>query len=238
MNIDQVWQNGKWTQEAKHLLAGLAKFPKDSKIILILRHSHREDSDDPWKLSELRLTPLGNAIARKFGEKLPKERPVRLFYSFLDRCKETAQGVLDGFENVFGNGTLMHSLDALVDFGMEAETFFEEITKYSFTEFFHRWIAGLYPPKIITPLNEYCQNSARIIWKEIDSAPDKGIDIHISHDLIILSFRLGWFGLYPNNYWPSFLGGFAFIICKNQILLLDYDGLKSLEIPFWWKLRI
>lgn len=235
MNINWIWQNVNWTQEARNLLNGLAKFPKDSKIILILRHSHREDSDDPWKVSELKLTPLGYNIAKKFGENLPKERTIRLFYSFLERCRETAQGILDGFEKVLGNGILMHNLDALVDIGMKAEIFFEEITKYSFTEFFHRWVSGLYSAEIITPFNEYCQNAASIIWKDLGNTSDKGIDIHISHDLIILSYRLGWFGLRPNNYWPSFLGGFAFTINKNKILLLDYDGLKSIEVPYWWR---
>ena len=209
MNVDQVWKNAKWTQESKHLLTGLVKFPKDSKIILIIRHSHRIDSDDPWKVSELKLTPLGHAIAKKFGENLPKKRFIRLYYSSLDRCKEIGQGILDGFKSVHGSGTLKHSINELVDIGMEAEFFFEEITNHSFTGFFHRWIAGLYPPQIITPLNEYCQNSAHVIWKEIEGAPDNGVDIHISHDLIILSYRLGWFGLHPNNYWPFFLRGFC-----------------------------
>lgn len=235
MNIDEIWDRAEWNQEAKNLLVGLKKFPKNSKIILILRHSRRDDSDDPWKVSELKLTPLGHEIAKKFGEKLPKERTIRLFYSFLDRCKQTAQGILDGFNRILGRAILMQTLDTLVDIGMEAEIFFKEITKYPFTEFIYRWIAGLYSPKIITPFNEYCREAASIIWKGIENAPDKGIDIHISHDLIILCYKLGWFGLPPNDYWPSFLGGFAFTIEKNEILLFDYNGLNHVEVPYWWK---
>lgn len=235
MDIDSIWNKADWNQEAKNLLKALGKFPKDSKIILVLRHSHRDDSDDPWKMSKLKLTPLGHEIARKFGENLPKERTIRLFYSFLDRCKETAQDILEGFSRALGNGNLMYFINALVDFGMEAEIFFEEVTKYSFIEFFYRWIAGLYSPKIITPFSEYCRNSANEIWKYIENAPENGIDIHISHDLIILSYRLGWFGLHPNNYWPSFLGGFAFAFNNSNILLFDNNQFIKIEYPYWWK---
>ena len=238
MDIEQVWEYADWTSEARNLLIGLHKFPKDSKIILILRHSHRESSDDPWKVSEFKLTPVGHEIARRFGEKLPKQRPIRLFYSFLDRCKETAQGILDGFEKKNGIGFLMNSLDVLVDFGMQPDAFFEEMTKLSLSQFLHRWKEGHYSPEIITPFNQYCQNAARIIWQNLKNSPENGIDLHVSHDLIILCYRLGWFGIAPNNYWPSFLGGFAFTINEKKIILLDHDGLKTTKIPSWWKEKI
>ena len=56
----------------------------------------------------------------------------------------------------------------------------------------------------------------------------------MSHDLIILSFRLGWFGLSPVDRWPSFLGGFAFTVNEDNILLFDGDKLFTVEIPYWW----
>ncbi|MFW9780773.1 MAG: histidine phosphatase family protein [Candidatus Heimdallarchaeota archaeon] len=235
MDIEKIWHHDNWTQETKKLLLGLEQFPSDSKVILILRHSHREHSDDPWRVSKLKLTPLGHEIAKKFGENLPLERNIRLFYSFLDRCKETAESILKGFKNKKGIGMLMNTLDVLVDIGMEPDLFFNEITKYPLTKFFYRWIAGLYSSDIIMSFNKFCQQAAYTIWKEIEQAPDKGIDIHVSHDLIILCYKFGWFGLPPNDYWPSFLGGFAFSIIEDNILLYDNNGLNSFEIPYWWK---
>ncbi|MFX1497023.1 MAG: hypothetical protein ACFFBH_05830 [Promethearchaeota archaeon] len=235
MKIEQIWQNDEWTGEARRLISGLTQFPSDSKIIIILRHSHRKHSDDPWRVSKLKLTSLGHEIARIFGENLPLERELRLFYSFLDRCKETAEDILRGFKSKGGIGFLMNNLDVLVDIGMEPDTFFTEITNHSLINFFFRWIAGLYPPEILTPFNIFCQQAAYTIWEKIEHAPNKGIDIHVSHDLIILSYKFGWFGLLPNNYWPSFLGGFAFTFNKETILLLDNNGFTSIEIPYWWK---
>lgn len=136
MKIEQIWQNDEWTGEARRLISGLTQFPSDSKIIIILRHSHRKHSDDPWRVSKLKLTSLGHEIARIFGENLPLERELRLFYSFLDRCKETAEDILRGFKSKGGIGFLMNNLDVLVDIGMEPDTFFTEITNHSLINFF------------------------------------------------------------------------------------------------------
>ena len=79
MDIDKIWKEGDWPTEARQLINGLKKFPEDSKIILILRHSQRDEPKEIEKLLSLRLTPAGHAIAKKFGENLPNNRTIRLF---------------------------------------------------------------------------------------------------------------------------------------------------------------
>ena len=235
MSANNIWDKENWTRQARHLIVHLPKFPKTSQIIIILRHSYRDDSDDMWKLARMKLTDVGHAVARKFGSLLPIERDIQLNYSSIERCKETAEDILIGFRNSGGTGELKHSLKELFDVGMNAELFFDQILKYQYEEFIYRWAGGLYSKEVITPFEIFCRDAADVIWKQAQESPDTSLFINVSHDLITLSFRLGWFGLSPSDYWPSFLGGFAFGISDEEILLLDYDGFKTIEVPFWWR---
>ena len=43
MDTEKIWKEGEWTNEARQILDGLKKFPNNSKVILLLRHSHRNE---------------------------------------------------------------------------------------------------------------------------------------------------------------------------------------------------
>ena len=44
MDTEKIWEEGEWTNEAHQIIDGLRNFPDNSKILLILRHSHRNES--------------------------------------------------------------------------------------------------------------------------------------------------------------------------------------------------
>ncbi|MBY8988712.1 MAG: hypothetical protein KGD61_09680, partial [Candidatus Lokiarchaeota archaeon] len=71
MDIDKIWTEGEWTTQARQIINGLKNFPKDSKIILILRHSQREEPQSYEKIHHLKLTQEGHSIAKEFGKALP-----------------------------------------------------------------------------------------------------------------------------------------------------------------------
>lgn len=237
MDYNSIWKNADWTKEARLLLHGLNHFPKDSKITLIIRHSHRNSIRTLSDMAGIRLTPLGHIIAKIFGSKLPRERSIRLFHSPIQRCRETAEDILEGLNRVSKKGILKDPLDELYDIGVNADFLFNETQKYPEMQFLNRWAADLYKPENVTPFDEYCQNAAKIIWDNNKDIEDANIDIYVSHDLIILTYRLGWFGLSPNWKWPSFLGGFAFIINDSEILLLEDGKIITVENPYWWNAK-
>ena len=235
MDVEKIWENRNYTTQARQMLSAIQNFPKDSKIILVVRHSHVK----PKKLKDLdyKLTSIGREIARIFGEKLPTDRPIRLFHSSVHRCQETAEKILAGFKNVGGRGELMGEFIPLFDIGATPEFMLKEITHYKPFNFFYRWMAGLYPPDKITPLQEYTQNAANLIWNKLDSALENGIDIHISHDLHVLALRFGWFGFPLRNKWMSYIGGIALVFNEDNIIVFNIDTDKSVSIdfPYWWK---
>ena len=236
MDIEKIWNESEWPTEARQIINGLTQFQKDSKIILILRHSQRDEPENLEEMHKLRLTPEGHTIAKKFGEELPSDRPIRLFHSVIWRCQETAEDILSGFETIGGKGKMKGVFAPLYDLQTAPKFFSNVFNNYTGDQFIYRWVAGLYPQDQITSLQQYCQKAAKLIWKEYKKAPDKNIDIHITHDLFIIALKLGWFGIPPRNNWVSFLGGFALVFEKNSMLLLDSDGIVTTEIPYWWEI--
>jgi len=40
---EKIWEQAVWVAQARQLIEGIRKFPEQSKIIMILRHSHRDE---------------------------------------------------------------------------------------------------------------------------------------------------------------------------------------------------
>ena len=87
MDSEKIWKKSDWTDQARQIIEGINLFPDDSKIILVLRHSHRNEIEGLEGAQKLRLTPQGHAIAKIFGENLPNNRPIKLFHSIIWRCE-------------------------------------------------------------------------------------------------------------------------------------------------------
>ncbi|KKN60639.1 hypothetical protein LCGC14_0529890 [marine sediment metagenome] len=235
MDTEKIWKEGEWTNEARQIVAGLKKFPDNSKIILILRHSHRNEPKALEGGQKLRLTPQGHAIAKKFGENLPSSRPIRILHSIIWRCEETAQDIQEGFNNIGGVSELKGVLTSLVDIGItDREFYFKTFNNTPVLDSFYRWVVGYYNPIYWKPFIEYCQSTAHIFLDQVKTSPENGLNIFVTHDFNVLALRFGWFTIKPDK-WVKFLGGFAFTIEEDQILLLDYGELKSVKIPYWLK---
>jgi hypothetical protein len=235
MDTEKIWNEDEWTEDARQIIDGLKEFPDNSKIILILRHSHRNDPPALEGSQKVRLTLQGHAIAKKFGENLPSIRPINLFYSIIWRCEETAINLDEGFKNIGGTSKIMGDLLPLQSVGITDKDFFlNEFNNVPFFDIYYRWVVGFYNPDVWTPFMEYCQSTAHLILDQVKNSPENGLNIFVTHDFNVMALRFGWFGLLPKK-WVKFLGGFAFTIEEDQILLLDYGELKPLPIPHWWK---
>ncbi len=234
MNVEKIWNQAEWVVHARNIIENLDKFPEDSRLILILRHSHRNEPKPLENVNKLRLTPQGHAIAKKFGESLPKNRSIRLFHSIIWRCEETAENIHNGFQNIGGNSELKGVLEPLFDIGIQNRAFREHLNYDHFSKILFRWSAGFYLPEDWTPFTTYCHQAAQLIWNQNNNHSNRHIDIYVTHDWHVMSLRYGWFGLPPDEQWVKFLGGFAFTFEEDQILLLDHRGLKPVGIPHWW----
>ena len=235
MDINKIWKEADWPSEARQIIEGLKKFPDNSKIILLLRHSQRNEPEEFDVNADLNLTPEGRKIANVFGKNLPKDKSIRLFHSKADRCIDTAEEIFKGFKEIGGEAVLKGNLLPLYRIGISMEVFMEENKKYDILEIFNRWSAGLYSPEFWSPLIAYSQEATELMWVDIENAPERSLDIHVTHDLHLLALRFGWFGIPPSKKWINYLGGFAFSFIDDKILLYNDNKLTTVEIPYWWK---
>jgi hypothetical protein len=236
---NKIWEESAWTAQTRWIIEGLSKFPADSKITIVMRHSQRNEpemvNETDLKKANMELTPLGKDMAKLFGEKLPLKEPVRLFHSPRNRCKETAEKIYQGFSEINGKGFIIGECEALLGIGINMQSFLDEYNKYGAQQVILRYLAGIYPPDQWSPALPFYQKGGQQIWSQIENIPEGGINIFISHDFHISIFRFGWFGLPPDERWIDYLGGFAFSIIEDHILLLDYGKLIKLGIPYWWE---
>ncbi|MFW9821779.1 MAG: histidine phosphatase family protein [Candidatus Thorarchaeota archaeon] len=234
-DVNKVWKEELWTEEARNIIKFLENSEFEPKCILILRHSQRFEPsfDDNHQFMEL--TPQGRFIARLFGTKLPKNRIIRLFHSPVNRCKETADQIHAGFKSIGGESIFKGECSAVWGIGIKNDLFMAELKKMSVIEVFFRWASGFYKQKDFPSIISYSQKAADAILTQFTEAPERGIDIYITHDWHLTAIRYVWFGLPPIEKLVGFLGGFAFRFEEEYFVLLDYGEIKRLKPPYWWK---
>lgn len=238
---DKSWEENTWTNQAKILIRGLDEFPPRSKITIILRHSQRYEpklvNESELKDANMELTPLGEEFAIKFGENLPIERPIQLFHSPRSRCKVTAEKIVQGFTGIGGNGDYIGVSNALYGIGINNQSYLDEFNSQENYQVILRYLAGIYSPDLWPPAQPFFHRSGVQIWSQLESIAESGINIFVTHDFHIMIFRFGWFALPPDERWVDYLGGFAFSIMEDHILLLDHGKFYKLNSPYWWKNR-
>jgi len=228
-NAKVIWNNAEWTKQARNIIQGIKKFPKESKIFIFLRHSQREHSNEASVLDKLGLTDLGSQIASIFGENLPISRLLKIYHSHSPRCIQTAHKICDGFQQVGGICEIVGTASPVNKLKSKKGLITTQALKLGGNGFISRWYDKKYTEDEIVPFENYCVNVFNFI-KSISEESQVGfICIHITHDIFILALRKGWFDLSTPHSWPSFLSGFAITFKKNPNLFLDLG--KSLPAP-------
>ncbi|NVM46289.1 MAG: histidine phosphatase family protein [Candidatus Lokiarchaeota archaeon] len=238
---NKIWEENTWMKQARKLIKGLDKFPSQSKITIIMRHSQRNEpklvKESDLEGTNMELTPLGEEMAKFLGSGLPRSRTVRLFHSPRSRCKVTAEKIYHGFLEVNGLGQLIGECTALHGIGINGQSYLDEFNSDKNYQVILNYLAGIYSPELWPPAEPFYKRSGERIWNQIDNTSQGGINLFVTHDFHIMIFRFGWFGLPPDERWVDYLGGFAFSIMEDHILLLDYGKFTKFGIPCWWKKR-
>ena len=229
----EIWENSNWTSQARQIINVIGKFPDNSSLSIIMRHSHRIDTDDMQKMANLGLTDLGKELAEIFGRNLPLNRSIRLYYSIVSRCKETAESILKGFQTIGGSGEIFGVLEPLYSFGKDSDFVLKNAYKYPGAIFINRWAAGLFPEKYIKNFTMYCIQSALDIWNQ--AIVINSVNIYVTLDLVVMALKYGWFGIPPGKKGVNFLGGFLMTVLKDKIHLYDGKECTPHEIPYWYE---
>ena len=212
------WSVLDWLNDARHLINWVEEQNMNTPLILVIRHSHREDSANAEELSKKLITDLGHRLAFCFGQKLPSRREVELYYIGLPRCRETAQEICQGYIKTGGKATLVTGIQInLVPQGSE-DKICDEMVKGGSVEFIKRWIDGKISSEIIMPSEEF----RKVLLKETlgctTGVSSNSLHIYVTHDLHVMTLRSMLFRTTPSTEnWTPYLGGFGMALKNNEV---------------------
>lgn len=215
------WESEEWAYSAKRLIDWIKTIDSDQPIMLMLRHSHREVMHTHAAVMEQGLTNLGRRMSFELGKRLPAERNVHLFHSFILRCYETAEEISKGFTSVGGEVLEIEPERTL----MGPNTLDPEIWKElwpdgeNVTDFVNRWASGEFHNRL-EPFNEFGEELIEKTVKRLLASEDNAMQVHVTHDLSqMCTLRILFDRALVGKDREPFLGGVGITIeDKNPIL--------------------
>ena len=184
------WSSLDWVKNARDMVEWVNSKPRNSKIMLIVRHSHRDEIADHSVQLSTELTDMGKQMSYEMGKKLPTERPVHFFFSFVSRCYQTAEEMAKGFTEVGGRVIDMDSLPILVKPEIIDESVWTNLQPdgKNITDFINNWAEGKFGDKIEV-FEEYQSRLLKDTLVRILSIEQKEMHIHITHDLALMALK-------------------------------------------------
>jgi broad specificity phosphatase PhoE len=206
---------------------------RDRDLILLIRHAHRERIVLPTVEAAFgaQLTERGRRQSLELGRQLEVDRPVRLFFSPVQRCEDTARCLAEGLESHGGETHVVGARPFLgarfVKDGRRMVQIFADVGLRGFVD---AWARGALDPEVI---EDHKQAGRRLLLDLVgEHLPGEGapLDIHVSHDITVLALM----GLFldltsPEIPWPEYLDG-AVLGLQRERITWWYRGLQG-EIP-------
>ena len=192
---------------------------------LIIRHSIREKITDAKDSFYQLLTPEGKQYAVDFGEKLHTNRPIRLYHSIVERCKETADCIAQGYK---GEVLLIEPMIDIAGFyAFQPTDILSEVNRIGVFDFISHWFKGTYPIEDIQPA---IQARNKMIQAIVEKSDPSYLNIFVTHDWnIILMLSLVYDIIGQKYLWPDFMDGVALLKNQNDLICVcDTD--KSIKI--------
>jgi len=204
------WESSDWLSEARWLLTWANQVDVRTPMMMVIRHSHRELSDNVQELRTHGLSPLGHRMALKFGEKLPPSRDVRIFYSPRLRCIQTACDIAEGYHAIGGNAELISDIRLLLGPYGNGEKIGEQMMQVGGPAFVAKWSEKQVSSDIIEPIKLFCDRFITDIIGRFAEAKSGELQLYVTHDMVIMGARLALLKTQPtDSNWTHFLGGFA-----------------------------
>lgn len=239
--MDQLLETVEWGEPALSLLSRCNDFVKNLPAVIHIRHSERPRITNIGDGPQALLTSTGKQAAYEYGLNLPSERCCRLFHTYYERTKDTAQQIHRGIVDNGGESKMMGALSLATILDHEKYSYYISRdtdggdTDETAMSYFHNWVGGRYPPWVIYPCGQFTQRGAAIMMKNLKSADSTSLDIYVSHDTWIASFLYHWFGIPPPSNWIGFMDGFMLQLTDERMYVYFRGHMNKIHYPYWWK---
>jgi broad specificity phosphatase PhoE len=209
-----------------HLIDAVARHARAGRpAALVVRHAEREPVHDLRNHEAARLTLRGHAQARKAGALLARASSyVRVHHSPVERCGETARGLVDGVRSAGARAELICEVSALASpFVLDTERMLQLAAGVeTFPRFLREWFDGKLPIDVLMPRRDAAHAQLAAVLEHLDDSGTLRTDalhIFVSHDWNILLVREEILGHRLEESWPHYLDGFAFSVDGDDMVI-------------------
>ncbi len=223
------WNNLDWLENGRNLVKWVISKPADSRIMLLVRHSHREEIGDHTKQLSTELTDLGKQTSYEMGRRLPSYLPTHFFFSFVSRCYQTAEEMSKGHQ---ANGGKVIDLDPLPILATP-EIYDDAVWSNlqpdgtNITDYVNNWGDGKFGD-MIEDMDQYKVRLLEDTVHRILGTSESQMHIHITHDLALMASKrilLKRPVVYDDR--EPYLGGIGIEIDTHDSIQLFNSGVES-----------
>lgn len=213
LDLSGVGRASLFTMRGEALLATLRnESVSGHPVAAVLRHAARHAITDPAHPELAVLTDEGHAAAEAFGAALGDFARVRLFFSPVRRCQQTAEGIARGVRRTGAVAEIHGTHEALgIGYTRDRDEF-GRLFELHGEHFVRLWCGGELPATVIDPAERCARDILAHIRErlaEVASTP-RALDLHVSHDINIMAVREQFVGLRHEDVgWLNFLDGVA-----------------------------
>lgn len=210
-----------------HLIDAVVRHSKAGRhAALFVRHAEREPVLDLRYHEAARLTPRGHQQAREAGALLAKASAhVRVHHSPVERCGETARGLVAGVLEAGGKAELVCEVPALASpFVLNREKLDDIFVAAArqhqgtgFSGFLREWFDGKFPADVIMPRAPAALSQVAAVLEHLNTKD--ALHVFVSHDWNILLVREEIAGHRIEDGWPHYLDGFALTLDGDDLVV-------------------
>jgi hypothetical protein len=248
--MSSVLESVEWGNPALSLLSEVKTIDTSEPSIMLIRHSERPQG------FYATLTETGKQASYEFGTHLTQYKKVRLYHTYLERTRETAQeihraltenGILSQIADSVNlrtvndpNKTRQNMTNILSSYGVTGIPTPEEEKKLLSKpdnppkRNFLKWVSGHYSPIDIRPSLDFVQQLTAILMINLESAEQDSLDLYVCHDTWIAALLLHWCGIIPEM-WVRYLEGFVVQPYEDKLKLVLPSGKMDVHYPHWWR---
>jgi hypothetical protein len=210
----------------RHLIDNQNKiFSETEKLCLIIRHSERNHIPKGKHDIETLLNEKGIQRAKEFGEILKPFENIKIISSPVERCRETAKYILEGFgcrekeillSNVLGEpGPYVYDGKVAVHYFIN-QSVYEVVKRQQNGEILN----GIYP------IEKGSKILFNFVVNEFQKIENKTILVLVTHDAIVAPFVNFYFNeWFDEKNWVDFLDG-VFITKKSNQTIMNRNTLQ------------
>jgi hypothetical protein len=202
--------------------------PSGKIITLVLRHAERYPIEKMERAFDALLTENGKKTAVKLGETISAHNPFTFYHSPVERCRQTAESMINGITVKNGKAEL-GGMDLILgapylkgDWKIIAEM----ATNQGQERFIRSWFNGEVSEEILYPLKESAKKQLSGLIKQLINSETNCVNI--THDWNIVLLKEYFFGIqHEQDGMPGYLDGMLAYV-ENENVNLFYKNKKTI----------